>query len=250
MLVIKKFMLVLLILSMPISIMAAQTSDSDEIKVNSVRLDIDQSSIVIKNILSLKEFQTSEKRLNWKFNYDFEEDEVEDTNELWGKLLLVLARGVELTLWLIPVVILIVIIYYRKYWMVYLKSADHEKEIPLDDPSSGVTLKPDPLPENITQSAMTLWHSGAAREALSLLFRASVIKIVEDNNINLTNNLTEYECIKKIRQTATINDRTSYFERIANIWIKMAYGHIRPKQDEFEKLCSSWDSCFEMSMHR
>lgn len=226
--------------------MAEKTPDlsSGLVTVNKTRLNIDQSAEVIKSIMSMDEFQTSETILDWRFNFDLEDEEESGTNELWGKVLLKIAHGVESLLWLSPILLLIFIVYYRKYWIRYLTKSSKEKQTNIPDVLLGVEISPDTLPDDVAQSALQLWRHGDERQALSLLFRASLVKLFLDSNINLSNGLTEQECIATVKNTVA-NDLSSYFENITNSWIKMAYGHVKPGQDEFSYLCTQWDGYFK-----
>lgn len=217
------------------------------ITVNETRLDIDQSRETIESIMAMDEFKTSEKSMDWRFKFDLEDENVDDTNELWEKVLLLIAHGVEYLLWLVPVILLFFIFYYRQYWFSYLTRSSKEKHAVIPDILLGMKLNPDALPDNITESAIYLWQRGKEREALSLLFRASLIMIFNDNKISITGGLTEHECINLVNNSVS-NELSSYFEQIAKQWIKMAYGHMKPGQDEFNQLCCRWDDYFKNGM--
>lgn len=228
------------------TVMAEQKPDTEIITVNKIRLGIDQSKQTIESVMAMDAFKTNEKRMDWRFKFNpDEEDDVDETNELWGKLLLLIARGVEYSLWLIPVILVFFLIYYRQYWLGLLASSTSSKDKPagLPDIMFGIELSPDALPDNIPESALNLWQHGEEREALSLLFRASLIKIFTDRKIAVTRGLTEHECIKLVNNSVD-HGRARYFELIAKLWIKMAYGHVKPEQAEFNQLCVSWGDYF------
>ena len=230
---------------------AGQEPATEEIKTSTIRLDIEQASKVIKEIMSMKEFQTTQTITDWQLNFDLGEEEVEaeESNNLWGLLVLAVARAVEYALWLVPVILVYILIHYRRYWIAYLRHPAKDSQIFVPAAIAGLELDADSLPDNIVQSAKQLWYSHKERDALSLLFRASLIRLINDYKIHLSNGSTEYECINAVKQSVT-HDLAFYFELIAKIWINMAYAHIKPDQIEFERICTSWDKLFEREVFR
>ena len=241
MLLIKHLISIFILIFIATSVTADTLSDT--VTVNKTRLDIDQSRQVIESVMSMEAFKTSENRMDWRFKFDPEEENIDEPNELWGKLLLFIARGVEYLLWSAPVILLLFVIYYRKYWISYLIRSNKEKHAIIPDILPGMELNPETLPDNIIESAMRSWQGGEERDALSLLFRASLIKIFTNNKITITKALTEHECINVVNHSVN-HDLASYFKLIAGHWIRMAYGHVKPDQDEFNQLCSKWDDHF------
>lgn len=252
MLLIKSLLAILLYFYVFNPVMAEIDSElsSNTVTVNKTRLDIEQSAEVIKTIMSMEEFQTSEKIMDWRIDFDLEDEEDDDdTNKLWAKVLLKLAHGVEYLLWLSPILLLMFIIYYRKYWIRYLRKSDREKQTHIPDVLLGVEISPDTLPNDVAQSALQLWQHGDERQALSLLFRASLIKIFLERKVNLASGLTERECIDVVKSTVA-DDLSSYFEMITNCWVKMAYGHVKPEQDVFKQLCLQWGGYFDKGVSK
>lgn len=241
MLLIKYLISIIILISIATSVIADKYPVT--VTVNKTRLHIDQSRQTIESVMSMEAFKTSEKSMDFRFKFDPEEESIDEPNELWGKLLLLIARGVEYLLWSVPVILLLFVIYYRKYWISYLIRSNKEKHAIIPDILSGMELNPETLPDNIIESAIRLWQGGEEREALSLLFRASLINIFTENKITITKALTEHECINVVNHSVN-HDLASYFKLIAGHWIKMAYGHVKPDQDEFNQLCSKWGDHF------
>ena len=237
------YLLVIPLLSLNYSVFADDNTAISPVTVNPSRLSIEQSSEVIDSIMLREEFNTSETVFDWNFNFDLDDDEIDGNNELAELLLTILARSVEYVLWILPVILIIYLIYYRKYWIRYLtrsgiQNFEHKAEYLF-----GLKLDKKSLPDDISTFSLKLWSSGKEREALSLLFRASLINLFAGKNIIFSDGLTEHECINIVNNSVD-RELASYFELIATMWIKMAYGHKKPDSQEFIKISNLWNEYF------
>lgn len=220
---------------------AGEKNNNEPIKVNDIRLDIDQSSSVIEAIMSMKAFDTTERRKDWNFDFSSDEEEQqEQSNQLWRAALVILAQSLEYILWLIPIIVLFVVVKYRNQWLSYLKKP--EKKITRSAPQSilGLEINQSELPENITESVRQLWNKGKERDSISILFRASIMSIIKRYDVELSSGYTENQCIDAVNYS-TPEEISQYFRTLTQIWVRLAYGHIKPEFKLLDELCFKWD---------
>ncbi|MFC1749968.1 DUF4129 domain-containing protein, partial [Pseudomonadota bacterium] len=77
------------------------------------------------------------------------------------------------------------------------------------------------------------------RAALSLLYRATLISLMNQHNIEFFNGATEGECLH-IVQLKQLNELGDYFHHLTLTWQCMAYGHQPPSQEKMKELCDAW----------
>ena len=88
---------------------------------------------------------------------------------------------------------------------------------------------------------MQIWGEGKYREALSLLYRASLSRLIERYQFEFRASHTEAECaaLVKARGIESVSD---YFGQLTTVWRRLAYGHRVPQSDVVQSLCDNWNS--------
>lgn len=92
-----------------------------------------------------------------------------------------------------------------------------------------------PLPEDIPTAVRRLWQDGRQREALALMYRASVEAMVARTEAVLVPGATESECLRASRKLARAEERDA-FARAVRTWQHAAYAQRFPGSEEFESL--------------
>ncbi|NUS39960.1 MAG: DUF4129 domain-containing protein, partial [Lysobacter sp.] len=105
---------------------------------------------------------------------------------------------------------------------------------------------PPPLPEDIPSAIRRLWREGREREALALLYRASVEAMVARTQAVLVPGATEAEVLRASRKLPRGEDRDA-FARAVRTWQYAAYAHSFPAGDDFESLLADLASRFGWS---
>jgi hypothetical protein len=95
----------------------------------------------------------------------------------------------------------------------------------------------DVLPLRIGEAARALWAQGRPREALALLYRASVDTMSTRAGVALPPGATEAQCLRAARRMGDGEDR-DLFARAVRVWQLAAYAQRLPAQDDFETLVS------------
>ncbi|OZG75197.1 hypothetical protein BTA51_02085 [Hahella sp. CCB-MM4] len=100
------------------------------------------------------------------------------------------------------------------------------------------------LPESVSKAAQTLWQQKKCREAIALLYRASLSRLVNRFPLRLSPGATEGDCLQEVRRLNK-EEISSYFAKLTRSWQAVAYAHHIPSQTDFQELCQGWVSLFE-----
>jgi len=104
----------------------------------------------------------------------------------------------------------------------------------------GLDVTPESLPTDVPAQVMRLWEEGASRDALSLLYRASLSRLIERYQVAFHASHTEAECASLVRARG-IESLSEYFWELTQVWGRLAYGHRLPAGDTVRALCADWN---------
>ena len=110
----------------------------------------------------------------------------------------------------------------------------------------GLDVRPESLPGDPAAAALALWQAGRAREALSLLYRASLAALVDRHGLRLPASATEGDCLRAVRAMAGRlgADTTDFFAALTRLWQAAAYAHREPAPADMENACGRWPHHF------
>ncbi|WP_213875138.1 DUF4129 domain-containing protein [Pseudomonas sp. dw_358] len=108
---------------------------------------------------------------------------------------------------------------------------------------AGVVLHADSLPRNLADTAEQLWGEHP-REALSLLYRGLLSRLISDHRLALGAADTETQVLARVN---TLGQRSlsQFSEQLTGHWLNLAYGHRLPPAEAREQLCQGWRALFE-----
>ncbi len=86
---------------------------------------------------------------------------------------------------------------------------------------------------------MRLWGEGAYREALGLLYRAALSRLIDKHDLRFRASHTEAECAALV-QARGIESLSLYFASLTDVWRRLAYGHRLPEAETVRGLCDGW----------
>lgn len=221
-------------------------------------LNRDSAQAAIKEVMQQSEFSRKEVRRNikWEENEEFD-------SEFWEKFFdslrdfkgfIAAANLLEVLLWLAFLALIAFVIYRYRHWLaaqfVRIKppAAVREKPVTL----FGMDVTHESLPQDISQSAVTLLQAGDVRPALALLYRASLFQLIQ-HGVDIHEGHTESECVQLMREhpsvTVSAKDAFSatqmqHFAQLTRVWQQLAYGHIQPDHALVHQLCNEWNSCW------
>ncbi len=103
----------------------------------------------------------------------------------------------------------------------------------------GMEISPETLPPDIPTTAWQLWQQGRHQEALGLLYRGSISRVMELGRLEIQESDTEGDCMRRVEKAGTAV-HPDYFRGITSVWIRMAYAGITPADIEVQALCQQW----------
>lgn len=103
----------------------------------------------------------------------------------------------------------------------------------------GMEVAPDTLPADVPGAAWALWQEGRHQEALGLLYRGSISRVMEIGRVEIHESDTEGDCLRRVIQAGAAV-HPDYFRGITGAWIRLAYAGIRPPDAAVRALCGEW----------
>lgn len=111
---------------------------------------------------------------------------------------------------------------------------------------AGMDIRPDSLPADIGSAVQGLIAAGRLREALALLYRASLSRLAHRERIPFERGDTEGDCL--LRVTRAQSPSRAYFAQLTRAWQNVAYARRELAAAEAELLCSDWQQTFAGSV--
>lgn len=103
----------------------------------------------------------------------------------------------------------------------------------------GLDIRPDSLPNDVPAQVMSIWQDGHQRDAMGLLYRASLSRLIEKYAVAFKSSHTESECVALVR-AQSIDTLSHYFAKLTGVWCHLAYGHESPAKQMMQQLCDEW----------
>ncbi|MBN5035113.1 DUF4129 domain-containing protein [Stenotrophomonas maltophilia] len=149
-----------------------------------------------------------------------------------------LARLAEWGLWGLLGVLLLVLLLTARLWLPWLRGSGRRKAEAAPQVVEEPVELPVVLPPDVATQAGLLWDQGRPRQALALLYRASVRTVGERSGIALPPGATEAQCLRASRRMPDATDR-DLFARIVRMWQYAAYGGRLPSRADFDALADT-----------
>ena len=132
-------------------------------------------------------------------------------------------------------------------WLIYQnrhvfsggKSIASQANAPSIKTVMGMEVTLESLPDDVVKAAHEAWRLGEHQKALSLLYRGSIAWLVNYGQVQIGEGDTERDCELAVEK-AQAGDKARYFSRLTIAWVRLAYGKIKPSEDEFHSLCRDW----------
>ncbi len=102
----------------------------------------------------------------------------------------------------------------------------------------GLDVAPESMPGDIPGAALELWRVGRRQEAMSLLYRGTISKLIATGNVEIEESDTESDCLRRVRTGAEVH--AGYFSGLTDAWMRLAYARLTPADPEMEALCTTW----------
>ncbi|MEJ5058874.1 MULTISPECIES: DUF4129 domain-containing protein [unclassified Pseudomonas] len=211
----------------------------------------------IKAILDQPPFKNKETVTRYRFGEDKPAAEPgnDDNMPQWLKTLMklfdaqrfgALANLIEALLWGTAIAAIGLLMWRYRDWLQAFVSRRPRpgKKLARELPQQafGLDLKRETLPADIAASAEALWPA-QPREALGLLYRALLSRLLHDFNIALKAADTEGQVLERVGQLQQPN-LLAFSKNLTGHWQNMAYGHRLPPAHLQQELCDGWRALF------
>jgi hypothetical protein len=103
----------------------------------------------------------------------------------------------------------------------------------------GMDVSPDTLPADIPSAAWALWSQGRQQEALGLLYRGAISRVMEIGRVEIHESDTEGDCMRRVESAGQVA-HPDYFRGITGAWIRLAYAGSSPADADVQELCRKW----------
>ena len=102
-------------------------------------------------------------------------------------------------------------------------------------------IRPQALPDDIGAAALALWRSGRAQEAMSLLYRGALSRLVHAHEVPIRSSSTEGDCLLLARPRLPM-PAYAYLARLVAAWRSTVYAARQPADDEVAGLCQGFSA--------
>ena len=151
---------------------------------------------------------------------------------------------IEVMIWLALAALIIWLITKYSHWLNWINlPAQRNKNQAVSIPNKifGMEISKETLPNDILASFTKLVNNKNYREALSLLYRASLSAIVHNGDIDIPASATEQECAKMVSSKRDENE-SRFFKSLTHAWIMLAYANHIPSKDTLTYLQEGWSN--------
>jgi hypothetical protein len=240
-----------------IGLLLILTSSFNSSPVYAEEITKEEPTIEISNSEELNHAEAKKMIKAIKDGKDFHQIEIEETNRyikskteekdkdldsnispLWFAFAKIFAVIVEFALWVFITVLVIFLVIKYKHLLV---RSMPNKKIKRKRPQQlfGLDLKSNSLPDKPWLVAEQLVNEQRYREALSLLYRASLIWSIDHTNALIKEGYTELECYEQISKYVNKNVQR-YLKLLTHHWRGLAYAHNTPEKKLLLSLCEDW----------
>jgi hypothetical protein len=156
-----------------------------------------------------------------------------------------LALVIKALLWGLLFSLLALLVWrYRDWLAAFAGRIGLPQRSPREAPSVlfGLELAPESLPYDVASEVERLWAS-QPREALGLLYRALLSRLLHDFRLPLRQSHTEGEVLQLVRGLDN-RELEGFSQSLTGHWQNLAYGHRLPAAELRQGLCDGWRRLF------
>lgn len=218
-------------------------------------LNILSAKSLIESIKSSEDFGGKKTLESWRFKTnDSTEEEapvpqwlinLAKFTESFGQVLAFIPATLEVILWIAAALLIAVLIYiFRNAIRDFVRPQREQAYEDLPVSMFGLDIRKESLPGDIIAEVQLLLAQERYREAVGLLYRATISRLIHQHQFEFHAGNTEGECAAIVRKR---NDAAlfRYFDQLTRCWKQLAYGHTVPSADTLDNLCSNWRHQFD-----
>lgn len=224
------------------------------------------SDRVLQEVLSSKDFHNEKEITSVRLREEGDPAQSEDEIPEWIIELLewlesretgddvgaaiTLVNLLEALLWIVAIVVIFWFLYrYRAVLGTWLpqRSVQKQPSAPVAEVLFGLDLTEQSLPDDVPEQVLRLWFDQQPREALGLLYRASLSKLIYQYNFEFFDGHTERECAALVAANSSTagSQLSAYIDGLTATWTRLAYAHRSPTEGQVQQLCKLWPQVFD-----
>jgi Domain of unknown function (DUF4129) len=157
-----------------------------------------------------------------------------------------LAHAVEVLLWAALVIAVSMLVWRYRVWFrtfVNRRRGTKTEQRPVPQQLFGLQVNAESLPEDVASAVEQLWPT-QPREALGLLYRALLSRLLTDYKLPLKNADTEGEVLQQVAKLK-LRTLSAFSQNLTTQWQNLAYGHRLPAEHLQQELCAGWRELFD-----
>lgn len=157
-----------------------------------------------------------------------------------------IAQGLEVLLWGLLIGALFMLVWRYREWLrtfVSRRGPRRPQDVkPAPTQLFGLELGTETLPDDVASAAEHLWAT-QPREALGLLYRGLLNRLLHDFNVPLKSADTEGQVLERVHLLQQ-PQLLAFSDELTRHWQNLAYGHHLPPTSAQQQLCSEWRTLF------
>lgn len=160
----------------------------------------------------------------------------------WPSLGWAAELGTALGFFALALLIALIVWLIIRYWHVFkMKSPGGVKAIapPTAKVVMGMQVTAESLPKDIPSRVLALWREGKHHEALALLYRGTISKVIDISRVDIQESDTEGDCLRRVVAAGNAA-HPGYFKGLTETWMRLAYAELVPSESDVVSLCSAW----------
>ncbi len=205
-----------------------------------------------KSVLASKDF--GEYKKSWQMKYIGptwnSEKQKKKTDNKWLFALAEFFAKSARVIALIGGTLLVLFLIYLIARHVGIKGWGVGKRNDMPDVLFGLDVRPESLPENISVAAAKLLAAGDVRGAVSLLYRAALVSLIQDGRIDIARGDTELEVAARMAlaygRDMGGGAKSAYFANLVSVWQRIAYARQTLASTDVISLIEAWSAHFSI----
>ena len=178
------------------------------------------------------------------FEWLFDADGTRDYNSLPS-----LADILRILLWAVVIALVLWTLWYYRHWLAALPTGRQSLKKPVTH-IAGLDIRQASLPSNLAQGVLAALDRGNAREALSLLYRATLSRLAGKGDIPVLAGATEAEILQRCHEMHEDKAGVAILAALTPLWISTAWAHRPPPAEQIRSLLQQWTSHFSDNKHK
>lgn len=151
-----------------------------------------------------------------------------------------LADASRVLVWVVGAVLVALLLVGLRRWVQVRGGFARAPRPTLPSHVQSLDIRPASLPADIGAAAARLWERGEQRQALSLLYRGALSRLVHAHGVAIRAASTEGECVALARGRLEA-PRGAFFARLVAAWQLAVYGGRMPADEQALALCREFE---------